>query len=65
MPLRDTVPLSKLAHWIIHLWIFWKTPLRPWVNFWLRSLMIFWMAVWFVLPTPVAKRKRMRRKKYA
>lgn len=60
--LRDTVPLSKFAHWIVHWWIFWKTPLRPWVNFLLRSLLVFWFLVWLLLP---AKRKRGRRKKYA
>jgi hypothetical protein len=45
-PLRDTVPLSKFAHWITHWWIFWKTPLRPLVNTALRLLLIFWAIFW-------------------
>jgi hypothetical protein len=65
MPLRDTVPLSKFAHWIVYWWIFWKTPLRPWVNFLLRLLMMFWAIAWLVLPSPAPKRNRMKRKKYA
>lgn len=56
--LRDTLPLSKIAHWIIHLWLFWKTPLRPWVNAVLRFLLIFWAIAWFLVP---AKQGRIRR----
>ncbi|HYX18318.1 MAG TPA: hypothetical protein VE944_28925 [Nostoc sp.] len=62
IPLCDTVPLSKFAHWIIHLWIFWKTPLRPWVNFLLRLLLIFWAVIWFFIPV---SRHNKRHKKYA
>ena len=58
IPLRDTVPLSKSAHWIVHRWFFWRTPLRSLVNFALRVLMVFWIVAWMVLP-------KSRRKKYA
>ncbi len=65
IPLRDTVPLSKFAHWIIHWWIFWKTPLRPLINAILRLLFVLWAIAHFVLPSSPVKRKRARRKKYA
>jgi hypothetical protein len=60
MPLRDTVPLSKIAHSIIHWWIFWKTPLRPWVNAILRILLIFWVLFWFFIPSNANSKKRKR-----
>jgi hypothetical protein len=59
MPLRDTVPLSKTAHWIVHWWIFWKTPLRPLVNLFLRILLILWTLIWVAIPT---KSRCVRRK---
>lgn len=42
-PLRDTVPLCKTAHSIIHWKVFWKSPLRPWINWMLRFLMVVWV----------------------
>jgi hypothetical protein len=41
--IRDVVPLSPIAHNIIHWHIFWKTPLRSLVNFLLRVLTIGWL----------------------
>ena len=41
--IRDVVPLSPIAHKIIHWHIFWKTPLRGVVNFWLRVSTIGWL----------------------
>ncbi len=58
IPLRDTVPLCKFAHRIIHWWIFWKTPLRPGINFLLRILMAFWVVAWFILPSEKPKNMR-------
>lgn len=46
IPVRDIVPLSKVAHSIIHWRVFWKSPLRPWINFLLRLLMSFWAVFW-------------------
>ena len=52
LPLRDTVPLSKNAHSIIHWPILWKNKsIRPWVNILLRLLMLWWMGVWFFIPS--------------
>jgi hypothetical protein len=66
IPLRDTVPLSKFAHGIIHWWIFWKTPLRTFVNAVLRSLLIFWSIIWFIVPfKSKSNRRSKRRRKYA
>gem|GEM_PF-5703186 len=50
LPLRDTVPLSVTAHRLIHLPLFWKTALRPWVNWGLRLLMVCWVIVFWLLP---------------
>jgi hypothetical protein len=49
LPIRDIIPVSKCAHDIIHRPILWKTPLRFLVNFLLRSLMILWIMVWFII----------------
>lgn len=48
IPIRDIVPLSRYAHNIVHLPIFWKTFLRIWINWLLRSLAIFWIIFWFL-----------------
>jgi hypothetical protein len=48
IPIRDTVPLSKTAHSIIHWGIFWKTPLRLPINYLLRLLTIIWAIFWFI-----------------
>lgn len=42
LPVRDCVPLSKAAHWIIHLYPFWKV-LRVPVNGILRVLALMWL----------------------
>jgi hypothetical protein len=34
----DCIPLSKFAHWIIHIKLFWKTPLRKLFNLYLRLI---------------------------
>lgn len=47
MPVRDIIPLSKKAHSLVHIPLLWKSPLRPWINFLLRLLMIFWIVVYF------------------
>lgn len=44
MFIRDIVPLSKVAHKLVHFDIFWKTPLRPLVNLYLRFICLI---VWF------------------
>lgn len=41
--IRDVVPLSPIAHKIVHLPLFWKTPLRAIVTFWLRVSTIGWL----------------------
>ena len=45
-PIRDTVPLSVMAHKLIHLRIFWKTGLRKYINYFLRFLMILSIIFW-------------------
>jgi hypothetical protein len=45
IPIRDTVPLSKCAHWLVHLPIFWKSGLRPFVNWILRFLFLVWLVI--------------------
>lgn len=57
--LRDTVPLSKIAHWVIHLWLLWKTPLRPWVNVVLRMFLLFWAIAWFFVPIKTNHHRRV------
>jgi len=49
VPLCDTVPLSKSAHQLIHLPLFWKTFLRPSVNWLLRLSMALWVIVYWVV----------------
>lgn len=53
VPIRDIVPLSKIAHSIIHWRIFWKSPLRPWANTILRVLMVLWVIFWML---PIGKK---------
>ncbi len=48
IPIRDIVPLSKTAHSIVHWSVFWESPLRPWINFYLRLSMIFWIIIWSI-----------------
>lgn len=36
--IRDIVPLSKIAHWLVHRYLLWKTPARIIVNLILRFL---------------------------
>jgi hypothetical protein len=48
IPVRDIVPLSKIAHSIVHWSLFWKTPLRPLVNGILRFLMFLWIIIWSI-----------------
>lgn len=54
IPVRDIVPLSKAAHWIVHLPILWRfcnkvSPVRVLVNLVLRSLFVFWIVINFLL----------------
>ncbi|BAB78144.1 asr7060 (plasmid) [Nostoc sp. PCC 7120 = FACHB-418] len=50
--MRDIVPLCELAHKLVHLWLFWNTPVRCVVNWLLRLLMVFslffWRVIWVV-----------------
>jgi hypothetical protein len=48
IPVRDIVPLSKIAHSIVHYSLFWKTRLRPLVNVLLRFLMFLWIIIWSI-----------------
>ncbi|MDF5716184.1 MAG: hypothetical protein PUP93_20420 [Rhizonema sp. NSF051] len=48
-PLRDTVGLCVTAHQIVHLEIFWKTPLKKVVNWYLRVAMVVIVPTAFVL----------------
>jgi hypothetical protein len=45
----DTVPLSKTAHKLVHIWILWKTPIRLIINNILRVLFIFWFVVGLII----------------
>lgn len=52
IPVRDTVPLSKTAHWLVHLPVLWRignkvSPVRVLVNYVLRSLFLFWIILSF------------------
>lgn len=38
--IRDVVPLSKVAHKIVHCRLLWRSPLRKLVNYWLRLICI-------------------------
>lgn len=49
LPLVDCVPLSPMAHKIIHWPIFWKTSLRVLINWWLRFVYLVLIIVGFVL----------------
>mgnify|MGYP001794131465 FL=1 len=50
IPVRDTVALSVTAHKIIHWRIFWKVKkVRPYVNYFLRFLMVISIVFWNVL----------------
>lgn len=65
IPVRDLVPLSLIAHWFVHLAIFWKTPLRKLTNIFLRLLMIIWVFFWRILLVGsgnTSKRRRKRKK---
>ncbi len=44
--IRDVVPLSRFAHKLIHSKIFWKTGLRPWVNYYLRFCTVISIIFW-------------------
>ncbi|MCC5669737.1 hypothetical protein LC653_39510 [Nostoc sp. CHAB 5784] len=44
VPVFDTVPLSHKAHEIVHLGVFWNSPLRPFINAILRVFMLWVMA---------------------
>ena len=43
--IRDCVPVSKFAHKILHLKLFWKTPLRTPINYVLRMFMLMSMFI--------------------
>lgn len=47
MPIRDIIPLSRKAHSLVHTPLLWKSWLRPWINFLLRLLMVFWIVFYF------------------
>lgn len=51
--IRDIVPLSRIAHGVVHWKIFWKTKLRFLINLILRSLFIFWWVIF--LPIRIIK----------
>lgn len=43
--IRDCVPVSRFAHKILHIKIFWKSPLRKPINYILRLFMLMSMFV--------------------
>lgn len=55
---RDTVPLSRTAHSLVHNYFLWKTALRPAVNCYLRLMLPVVAFVGAILPIKV---KRVRR----
>lgn len=68
LPLRDIVPLSGFAHWMVHIPIFWganrkASPFRLPINVLLRVLFVPVALLGVLLPTKKTKsRKRKKRK---